>query len=224
MAQPRHAERGRRIGNGGLWVVHFVQIAFGNDGLVRVFAVAKLENQIVRHVVDAGVDGAGGADGVNIVVRNFCDDVFFQRVGEGVVGGLFNFGDGQVRVGHLQWSKNLFANAAFPAEAGELSFEVAHGHDGEIVVLVGAAKAFVGLELVDTADEVLAGEVRGIPNEVVARQTGAMREEVAGSGLLAGDGIAHLKFGEIAADGFVPIDFAFVFQNGESQSGKGFGD
>src|SRR5206468_12616681 len=106
---------------------------------------------------------------------------------------------------HAQRSKNLFANRAFPTKTGELPFEIAHGHDGEIVVLVGAAKALVGLELVEPAEQVLAREVRGIPNEIVARQTGAMREKVAGSGLLAGDRIVHLKLGEVAADGLVPI-------------------
>src|SRR2546430_1109874 len=127
-------------------------------------------------------------------------------------------------MGHSQRSKNLLANGTFPSQAGELSFEVAHGHDGEIVVLVGAAKALVGLELVEPADQVVAREVRRIPNEIVARQTGAVREKVTGSGLLAGDRIVHLKLGEVAADGLVPIDFAFVFENGESQGGKRFGD
>src|SRR2546422_8519169 len=120
-------------------------------------------------------------------------------------------------MGHSQRRKNLLANAAFPAQAGELSFEVAHGHYGEIVVLVGAAKALVGLELVEAADQVVTREVRGIPYEIVARQAGAMREKVAGSGLLAGNRIVHLKFREVAADRHVPIDLAFVFENGKSQ-------
>ena len=98
-------------------------------------------------------------------------------------------------MGHSERSENLLANAAFPAQAGELSFEVAHGHDGEIVVLVGAAKTFVGLEVVQAADEVFAAEVGGIPDEIVARKAGAMREKVARRGLFAGNGIVHLKFG-----------------------------
>ena len=73
--------------------VHLAQVAFGNDGLALVFAVAKLKNQIVRHVVDTGIDGACGADGVNVVVRDFADDLFLQFVGKGMVGGLFNVGD-----------------------------------------------------------------------------------------------------------------------------------
>src|SRR5215472_18709401 len=125
---------------------------------------------------------------------------------------------------HSQRREDLLANGAFPTEAGELSFEVAHGHDREIVVLVGAAKAFVGLEIADAADQVLTAEVRGIPDEVVARESGAMREKVARSGLLARDGIVHLKFGKIAADRLVPIHFAFVFENGKGESREGFGD
>src|SRR2546429_9943774 len=39
---------------------------------------------------------------------------------------------------------------------------------------------FRSLELVEPADQVVAREVRRIPNEIVARQTGAMREKVAG--------------------------------------------
>src|SRR5215469_6456903 len=77
---------------------------------------------------------------------------------------------------HAQRSKNLFANRAFPTETGELSFEVAHGHDGEIVVLIGAAKTFVRLEIAQAVDQVFAAEVGGIQNEVVARKTRAMRE------------------------------------------------
>src|SRR5262250_2420001 len=116
---------------------------------------------------------------------------------------------------HSERLENLLTYRAFPAQAGELSFEVSHGHDGEVVVLVGAAKTFVGLQFMETADEVSAGEVRGVPNEIVAWQAGAMREKVAGSGLLGGEGVVHLKFGEVAADGLVPIHFAFVFEDGE---------
>src|SRR5262249_49164381 len=126
-------------------------------------------------------------------------------------------------MGHSERRENLLANGAFPAQAGELSFEVAHGRNGEVVVLVGAAKAFVGLAITETADEVFAAEVRGIPNEIMPRKAGAVREKVARRGLLAGNRIVHLKFGEIAADGLIPIDFAFVFENGEGERGERLG-
>ncbi len=46
---------------------------------------------------------------------------------------------------HTERRENLLANRAFPAEASHLTFEVAHGHDGEVVVLIGAAKVLVRL-------------------------------------------------------------------------------
>src|SRR5215472_10520542 len=125
---------------------------------------------------------------------------------------------------HAHRSKNLFADGAFPTETAELSLEVAHGHDREIVVLIGAAKALVGLEIAQAADQVFAAEVGGIPNEVVARKTRAMREKVTRCGLFARDRIVHLKFGKVRADGLVPIDLAFVFENAEGESRERFGD
>ena len=88
----------------------------------------------------------------------------------------------------------------------------------------GAAETFVGLEIAEAVYQVFAGEIGGIPDKVVARKAGAMREKVARSSLLAGNGIVHLKFGEIAADGLVPIHFAFIFENGEGERGERFCD
>ena len=93
VAKLGHAECGRRIGNGRLRAVHFAKIAFGDDLLAFVLPVAELEDQIARHVVNAGIDGAGGADRVNVVVGNLGDDFFLQFVRERMVIGLFDFGD-----------------------------------------------------------------------------------------------------------------------------------
>src|SRR5579859_540564 len=120
-------------------------------------------------------------------------------------------------MGHSQRRENLLANRAFPAEAGELSFKVAHRRDGEIVVLVGAAETFVGLEIAEAADQIFAAKIGGIPYKIMAGKAGAMREKVAGSSLFAGEGIVHLKFGEVTADRLVPIHFTFVFENGEGE-------
>src|SRR5262252_567091 len=96
---------------------------------------------------------------------------------------------------HAERRENFLTNGAFPTQASQLSFEVAHGRNGEVVVLIGAAKSFVGFKVMEAADEVFAAEVRGIPNKIVARKAGAMREKVPRRGLLGGHGIMHLKFG-----------------------------
>src|SRR5215472_8104292 len=127
-------------------------------------------------------------------------------------------------MGHAERRENLLANGAFPTEAGELSFEVAHGRNGKIVVLISAAKTFVWFQVMEPAHEVCPAEIGGIPDEIVARQARTMREKIARSSLLSGDWVVHLKFGEIGAHGLIPIHFAFVFENGEGESGEGFAD
>src|SRR5258708_40296104 len=70
---------------------------------------------------------------------------------------------------HPQRSEDSLPDGALPSQACELPFQIPHGHDGEIVVLVGASKALVGLKVAKSADHILAAEIRRIPNQIVPR-------------------------------------------------------
>ncbi|OLE71696.1 MAG: hypothetical protein AUG74_06190 [Bacteroidetes bacterium 13_1_20CM_4_60_6] len=191
--------------------MHFAKIAFGGDLLVAVLAVAELENQIARHIINTGIDGARGTDGVDIVKGNFGYDILLEFIGQRVIIGFFNLFHRQVRMGHSQRGENLFANGAFPTQAGDFSFEVAHGHDGEIVVVIRAAEILVRFEKTKAAEHVFAGKIGGVPNQIVAGQAGPMRKEIAGGGLLGGNGIVHLELRKIIVDRSIPIDFTLAF-------------
>src|SRR6266436_2636208 len=113
-------------------------------------------------------------------------------------------------MGHAQRSEDSLPDSTLPSQSCELPFQIAHGHDGEIVVLVCASKTLVGLKVPKPADHILAAEIRRIPNQIVPWQPRAMREKIAGRGALAGHYIIHLKLGQILADWLVPIGLAFV--------------
>src|SRR5258707_1390431 len=81
---------------------------------------------------------------------------------------------------HAQRSEDSLPDSTLPSQSCELPFQIAHGHDGEIVVLVGASKTLVGLKVPKPADHMFAAEIRRIPNQIVPRQPRAMREKVAG--------------------------------------------
>src|SRR5258708_39554962 len=111
---------------------------------------------------------------------------------------------------HAQRSEDSLPDGPLPSQSCKLPFQIAHGHDGEIVVLVGTSKALVGLKVAKPADHILAAEIRRIPNQIVPWQSRAMREKVAGRGALAGHHVIHLKFWQILPDRLVPIGLAFV--------------
>src|SRR5260370_16547448 len=111
---------------------------------------------------------------------------------------------------HAQRSEDSLPDSTLPSQSCELPFQIAHGHDGEIVVLVGASKTLVGLKVAKPADHILAAEIRRIPNQIVPWQPSAMREKIAGCGALAGHHIIHLKFGQILPYRLVPILLSFL--------------
>src|SRR5437879_8279020 len=111
---------------------------------------------------------------------------------------------------HAQRSEDSLPDSTLPSQARELPFQIAHSHDGEIVVLVVASKTLVGLKVAKPADHILTAEIRRIPNQIVPRQAGAMREKVAWRGALAGHHIIHLKLGQILPTRLVPIGLSFV--------------
>src|SRR5579883_2063846 len=134
----------RRLGHGGLRTVHQSQIGFGDNLFAVELAIAELEGEIPGHIVGVRVDGAGGTDGVNIVEGNFRDRLLAPFVRGGVIFVVFGLDHGKVRMSHAEGRENILANATFPSEASQLSFEIAHGHDSEVVVLVGLAETLVG--------------------------------------------------------------------------------
>src|SRR5206468_7572704 len=105
---------------------------------------------------------------------------------------------------HAQRSEDSLPDCTLPSQASEFPLQIAHGHDGEIVVLVGTSKTLVGLKVAKPADHILSAEIRRIPNQIVPRQPRAMREKVARCSALAGYHIIHLKLGQILPDRLVP--------------------
>src|ERR1700730_19011781 len=105
----------------------------------------------------------------------------------------------ETRVRHSEWCEDLLANRAFPSESCNFPFEITHRHDRQIVVLIGAPKAFVRLKIAKVVEQIFAAEIAGVPHQVMSGQTGAMRKKITGSGFLTLDGILHLKIREIVA-------------------------
>src|SRR5215467_13305838 len=224
MPESRQCPCRRRVGNGGLGTVHLAQIALRDDPPAGVLSVTELKSEVMRHLIDAGVDRASGPDRVDVVVRHLADGLVFKLISQRTVVRLLKIFDRQVGMLHAQRLENLLRDATFPTEIRNLSFEVAHGHDCEIVVLIGAAEAFVQLEITLAVEEVLAGEIGRVPGEIMSREAGPMREKIASRGALARDRVAHLELRQVGTDRLIPIDFPLVLKNRERKSGEGFCD
>src|SRR5205823_8314824 len=116
------------------------------------------------------------------------------------------------------------AHGFFPCLAGELLDEVARRQKHQVVVLPLLAKPRVGRKVLQALDELTAGEgLVVVPDQVVARQAGAVRDEIARGDLLRRRWVREAKAGEVARQRPVPVELSLVDELSEDEGGEGLG-
>lgn len=211
-------------GNEHLRGLHLGGLRGGEDLLVAEFAFVHVQGEVAGHFFDAGVDGAGGANGVNVTEGDRGGLVFHQNVGQGEVVAILGNSDREIRVGHVEGGEDTRADEVFPFGAGDFCGEHTGGHEHEVVVLPEGTEIAGRLEVAEAVEHLLTGGGGAVPDEIVAGEAGAVGDEVAGSGALGGDDVVKLEGGEVGADGLVPFEFFFVGEGAEDGDGERFGD
>jgi len=125
---------------------------------------------------------------------------------------------------HTERRENACAKGVFPFLVVEKAGDVARSHEHQVVVLKGRAKRLVGFEILQAANQIVTRKIGAIPDHVVARKAGTMRDQIANGHLFGEDGIVKFKCGKDGADGEIPAAFAFVHEHAEVGDGKGFCD
>jgi hypothetical protein len=143
------------------------------DGIVRreqhfalKLSFVEMEKQISAHVGNVAVDLSRRTDGATIrtllVKRNplhFRLHVKSLAVRLGKVRSVLRVLDGERGAIHSQRSKHAFTDGIFPALAMQLSRNVTGRHEHQIVVLESAAQGLVGLEKLQTLDQIFTGKI-----------------------------------------------------------------
>src|SRR5215471_889979 len=131
-------------------------------------------------------------------------------------------GDGEVCAGHFQRQQDPCSNELFPGRSGNLSDQITRSGNQEVVVSVTAPEVAVGLKVAQSSNQVFAVEIGAVPYQIVPREPRAVRNEIAWSHPLARYRVVQLKFGQILAHRFVPVQLALIIENSHRQGGEGF--
>ena len=222
---------GRRTLNDHLRVLHLHRVVFGKQLFARDLAVVHVEEQILAHILDVRVNFAGRTHGA--AVRALCVEGDASQFGLqvtalairlGKVGAVLGVQLREIRAGHFQRLEDALRDRILPTGAVQLARNIARRHEHQVVVLECRAQRLAGLQILQAAQQILAREVRRVPDKIMPRKTGAMRNQIPDGHLLGEHRFVQLEGGQIIADRLVPIDFAFVHLHAQCCHGEGLGD
>ncbi len=189
----------------------------GRDDLPALeLAAVHQGDEPVRHVLDAGDDGAARGHAVDVlVVRDLVELEGVALLGERHAGLrlLDHLGDREGRVGHLQRAEDPFPDEILPALAG---LELDHVPDGgvhQVVVEEGLAQGRAGLEELGPVEQLLAREVGLVPDRIVARDAGPVGQHVAEGDRVVEQVVVERDGRDGRPDRLVPGQLAFVDQH-----------
>ena len=187
-------------------------------------AVIEMDDGPMGHLVDGGVDGAGGADDRDVAEGDLLEALLLGAVGEGEIGVLLRFEDREIRPLHAQRLEDERADGVLPLLARQLFDQVAGGQVHQVVVLPLLAEVGRGLEIRQAPDELLAGDLLVVvPEEVMAGKARDVHDEVPDGQALPGALVVQLEPGDVVADRLVPFDLALVDELAEGEDREGLG-
>ncbi len=182
---------------------------------------AELGQQPAGHVGGAGVDGARGRQGGHRPCGHRNHDASAALVGGGVVLVGEQLTDRQVRAAHPEGREQPGLHVVLPRHAGQHLHEVPGDQVAEVAVLEPLAQVPAERQEAEPADLVGARPVRvADPDQVVAGQSGPVRQQV-GDGHPAGHyGIVHPQARQVILERLLPLEEALVGEGAHRRDGE----
>ena len=202
---------------------------------------------VVEHLFDAGVDRAGRGDGIDVPVGHLHQPACIRsrcgrspRSGRGAIrSGMFGgttppdvrqggvvrrrqIPHRRVRPRHPQRPKDAFADQIVPRSPGALFDQIARGHEHQVLILPTPPERGVRLDVVEALIQFLATEAGPVPQQVVPRQSGPVRDQVTRRHRFAGEFVVQLKVREVLADRLVPVELARIHEHAHQHDGERF--
>src|SRR5439155_12468962 len=165
----------------------------------------QVRAHVRKHVVDARVDPPGRTDVGEISIWDLDDRTVPLLVRARDIVAALCLLDRQIASIHLERLEHTRRDELLPRHPGDDIDEMPDRDVAEVRVLEPLTDVGAQLEIAQPADEVGARPLRMTePYELVARQTGTMRKQIAHGDPLAGYGIVHRELGDVLAERRVP--------------------
>jgi hypothetical protein len=172
----------------------------------------------------ARVDGTGRRHSRNGPLGHGHDDALAALVRRGVVRVGGHLVDRQVRAAHAQWCQQAVAQAVLPPRAGEHLHGVTGRQVAEVAVLERLAQVLAEGQEAQPADQLGPGPARvAEPGHLVARQAGAVRQQVDDGQAAAHRGIVQLDLGHVVPERALPVEQAVIDEGPDRGRGEGLG-
>ena len=125
---------------------------------------------------------------------------------------------------HAERVEDASPRDLLPASSGDALRHHARHQIQHVLILEGAAEFLARIEMTQRGQHASIVEMAWSVNPIVARQTGAVGQQVAQGALLVCDGVLEPEFRQDLAHRHVPAELALIHQQCEGGRGKGFRD